>query len=145
MPMRGQDTYVSVFGVDGSLTEMSVGADGELSFDDDGMTVSSGYFGDVIYHWQYDEVDRVLFFHGHVGIDETHPTPQLKLFPTPTRQSFALVGLGSEPQQVQLFNVAGQPVMTMVCADGDKVDVSRLNAGVYFVRIGCQTLKFVKQ
>ena len=62
---------------------------------------------------------------------------------------------GSEPSEgslnsVRIFNVFGETVFTSVCSadtsagGGQKIDVSGLPSGVYFVRVGNKVSKFVK-
>lgn len=72
------------------------------------------------------------------------------LYPNPAQHSITLAGIGTAvPVPYQILSLAGQVVAAGYCLNGESIDVSALNTGLYFLRVvtseGVNAVKFVKK
>ncbi len=74
-----------------------------------------------------------------VGIDNIAADSKISIYPNPSVDVIHIVGLES-PQQVQLYNLNGQVVLTTTSAN---INVSPLSAGTYIMRVGKQCFKVI--
>lgn len=84
----------------------------------------------------------VALFSG-TGVDENGEA-KLNLYPNPAKETVRIAGLDNETE-VRVYNSLGMMVkMVSVNAD-QEINVSDLAAGLYTIRCGNQTLRFVKE
>ena len=76
------------------------------------------------------------------SIEQTISLPvEIKIYPNPVLDILSIQGVSSE-DTFMIYNSSGQKVMTF---QGDKVDISRLSNGIYFIRRKNNTqTKFLK-
>ncbi len=92
--------------------------------------------------------DFAMLLNG-VGIEEGIEE-HFVIYPNPVHANITLDNLG-KAEKVEIFNLTGQLVKTIALSNTDKisVDVSELEAGVYFINVmnenGVQSSKFIKQ
>ncbi|MEM9849455.1 MAG: T9SS type A sorting domain-containing protein, partial [Bacteroidota bacterium] len=67
---------------------------------------------------------------------------ELSVFPNPSSNTIVNV-LTNQTGTVQVFNVAGQLVLEITELDRSTIDISQLNAGIYFVKVGRLMTKLV--
>lgn len=60
----------------------------------------------------------------------------LKIYPNPTDNFFYIST--NEKVQVEIFNAAGQTVLQTQSQNNDKINVSGLSKGIYFIKINCK-------
>jgi choice-of-anchor B domain-containing protein len=66
------------------------------------------------------------------------------LYPNPGSSSIQIQGL-QKPQEVKLYSSAGKCVLVQnLNLTNNQIDTSQLTAGIYYIQIGTQTLKWVK-
>ena len=71
---------------------------------------------------------------------------QVMIYPNPASTSLQITSTNMELTQLQISDVLGNELMQITMQQGKaSIDVSMLTSGVYFVRIGSSTQKFVKQ
>ena len=88
-----------------------------------------------------DNLTYVAFFKG-TGVDENDMTAYT-LYPNPARESIRIKGI--EPNsEVQIYNILGMLVRTVNAGPDDEISVVDLAEGLYMVRCGNVTLRFVK-
>ncbi|MFP4529568.1 MAG: T9SS type A sorting domain-containing protein, partial [Candidatus Kapaibacterium sp.] len=75
-----------------------------------------------------------------VSVDENDDPGQI-LYPNPTIEFITISGMADPTQAIDIYSLAG---VKIISAEGPRVDVSHLTPGVYFVRVGDKSLKFVK-
>jgi len=97
-----------------------------------------------------------------VGIAETHCNVSLRIYPNPTNGELKISlpkpseGRAYEAENVEIYNVMGQVVlstealrslMTLESIETNEttIDVSGLSKGMYFLKIGNQVLRFLKE
>ncbi|MBO4567439.1 MAG: choice-of-anchor J domain-containing protein [Bacteroidales bacterium] len=68
----------------------------------------------------------------------------LSVYPNPTTESFRINGLEQEVE-VNIYNVTGALMKTVVVNGAEEINVSELPAGLYMARFGETTLKFTKE
>ena len=84
----------------------------------------------------------VAFFKG-TGVDENGETV-LNVYPNPAKESIRIEGL--EPNaEVLFYNTLGMLVKQVNATADQEINVSDLASGLYLVRSGRQTLRFVKE
>ncbi len=70
---------------------------------------------------------------------------KLAIYPNPGDNNIYIQGI-TEKQDITIYNAFGQVVYLSTLNPKESVDISRLQSGVYFVKIGDQkTLKFIKK
>lgn len=82
--------------------------------------------------------------------DEFEGTTALSIFPNPTTESIEINGLEqARISKFTIFNTIGKEVFSAENLLSNKIDVSQLNSGIYFISIAnegqVQTLKFIKK
>lgn len=73
------------------------------------------------------------------GIDDIAADSRISISPNPSVDVIHIIGL-ENPQQVQLYNLKGQLVLTTMDAN---VNVSPLSTGTYIMRVGKQCFKVI--
>lgn len=87
-------------------------------------------------------ITLVAFFKG-TGVDENGET-LLSVYPNPAKETIRIEGL--EPNaEVSFYNVLGMLVKQVNANADQEINVSDLATGLYLVRCGRQTLRFVKE
>ena len=97
------------------------------------------YKGQNAHNWYIDDVSIT----SNVGVDETN-NESLAICPNPARESFRIPGLEDETK-VFIYNVLGELVKTANVNANQEIGVGELSAGLYLVRCGNTTLRFVKE
>ena len=73
-----------------------------------------------------------------------HEKPNLKIYPNPAKKFIQLYGVSST-EEYRIYNNLGVEILQgLVSKTTDKVNIQMLNQGVYFIHIGEQFLKFIK-
>lgn len=71
-----------------------------------------------------------------------------RLYPNPATSSFTIdnLNVSSEGNNVRIFDITGKTVLSQSLEGYDQqdIDITRLTAGVYFVSVGEQTVKLIK-
>ena len=88
-----------------------------------------------------DNMTLEAFFKG-TGVDENGLTA-LSVYPNPAGESFRIEGLESNAT-IEIYNSLGMMVKTVNVAADEEINVSDLPEGIYMIRCGKQTLRFVK-
>ena len=78
-----------------------------------------------------------------VGVDENAEVT-LSLYPNPANESIHIEGLEAN-SEVVFYNVLGMMVKNVNANANEEINVSDLASGVYMIRCGNQTLRFVKK
>ncbi len=68
--------------------------------------------------------------------------PQIVVSPNPTSENIRLQGLEGEAV-ARVYTLTGQLVLRVKTSQNNRIDISSLPAGVYLLRVGRQTLRFV--
>ena len=82
-------------------------------------------------------------FFNTTGVDE-NGNYILSLYPIPTRDKLHIEGLEAATE-VEVYSAQGQLVKRTTLSGDGELYVAELPAGLYFVRVGRYSLKFVKQ
>ena len=109
--------------------------------------------------------DEICETYGDVSIAETRHAASLRVYPNPTTGELIISlpnpseGRGAYEDSkgacplvnpnVEIYNIVGQRVLQFPCRDAINsvftINVSHLTNGVYFLKIGNKTVKFVKE
>lgn len=99
------------------------------------MTTTQNYFGGLT-------AGMENFMFETLSIDEVTPTDfSIKVYPNPTKD-IAFVSTTSDIQKIEVFDVTGKLVNTMTTKE---LDLSTLNAGLYFLKIQVNNQQIVKR
>ena len=86
------------------------------------------------------DMTLVAFF--GTGIDENEQANYI-VYPNPAKATIRVLGIEAN-SEMQIFNVLGEMVQTVNAGPDDDIDVSRLADGLYTLRCGNVSLRFVK-
>ncbi|RZN78715.1 MAG: T9SS type A sorting domain-containing protein, partial [Winogradskyella sp.] len=69
----------------------------------------------------------------------------LSIYPNPTNQILNIQGLKTS-ENIEVYNISGQKLFTKtIDLSKNTIDVSQLSAGLYFLKINDESIKFIKQ
>jgi uncharacterized protein YjdB len=115
---------VQIIGMETETTEVSVS--------EDGQTVELAY-----------EVSDTGVENTTTGIDELRITnDELRVYPNPVRDELRITNY--ELRDGETFRILDLSGRTVITAQGNTIRVSSLTPGIYFVKAGNQTAKFIK-
>ncbi|MEN0048622.1 MAG: T9SS type A sorting domain-containing protein, partial [Bacteroidota bacterium] len=84
--------------------------------------------------FEYSDIVAVKF--------DSNSKDELSVFPNPSSNTTVSV-LTNQTGTLQVFNVAGQLVLEIAELNRSTIDISQLNAGIYFVKVGSLMTKLV--
>ena len=87
------------------------------------------------------DMTLVAFF--AMGVGE-NAQPNLMLYPNPAKSSIRIAGLEAD-SEVRIYNSTGELVMVTTVGADEEISVRDLATGLYLVRCGSATLRFVKE
>ena len=90
---------------------------------------------------RFSDMSLVAFF--ATGINET-PMSNLKLYPNPAKSTIHIAGLEAN-SSVMIYNSLGELVKVVNANADQEIDVRDLGTGLYMVRCGNATLRFIKE
>lgn len=100
-------------------------------------TSSDFYFSDIV---------KITFNEEGTSIIESADTSKTNVYPNPVKDNLTLTNAGNLfGSDICIYSTTGQLVAKHSQWNGESIDVSHLNPGVYFVNTNSTTLKFVKQ
>ena len=81
-----------------------------------------------------------------VGIVETQCIASLRIYPNPTTGQLTIENGQLTIENVEIFSIVGQRVGAYPCGRPETtIDVSHLANGMYYLKIGDRTVRFVKE
>ena len=89
-----------------------------------------------------EDITLVAFFKS-TGVDETDMNA-LSIYPNPATNSIRIEGLEGN-RDVQIYNALGEIVKSVNVNADQEIGIEELASGIYMVRCGKQSLRFVKQ
>lgn len=98
------------------------------------------YKGTNACNWYFDDVE---VFSTPTEVDDEQ-VANLALYPNPANDIIRIEGLESSAE-VKIYNTLGELVKTVVVGGNAEINVSELSAGLYVVRCGETSLRFVKE
>ena len=87
------------------------------------------------------DMSLVAFFATGVG---ENAQPNLMLYPNPAKTAIRIAGLEAD-SEVRIYNSLGELVMVTTVGADEEISVRDLATGLYLVRCGSATLRFVKE
>ena len=87
-------------------------------------------------------IDNVLVDQNYVGVSEEFEDA-FTVNPNPANASIQISGLDADGE-AYIYNMFGERVMTVRVGDNQEIDISELSGGLYFLRCGNKTARFVK-
>lgn len=97
--------------------------------------------------YSFSEISKIVFDGGEASIEAIDAkTVAVNVFPNPVKDKLIIEGADElSGSEVFIYSMTG--VLCAQCSqwNGEAIDVSGFNAGVYFVKINSITLKFIKQ
>ena len=112
-------------------------------FDVDGMRCY-WHFGEELL--QFGEVDCDEIYNNYNDVAE-HDVTGFEIYPNPANNIITIVESNREclPMEFTITNMTGQIIMTgVVSSDNHQVNVKELPTGIYLIKIGEETIKFIK-
>ena len=87
------------------------------------------------------DITLAAFFQG-TGVDEGELNP-MTLYPNPAKESIRILGIEAN-SAIEIYNSLGMLVKVVSAGPDQEIGVSDLSSGLYLVRCGSRTLRFVK-
>ncbi len=89
---------------------------------------------------------KKIYFDESIGVNEKHAN-DLKTFPNPVKEKLKITGIELSNNLLQIYRADGLLVLTVtINSDADMyIDVTQLKPGLYIIRSGSFTSKFIKQ
>lgn len=109
------------------------------SFSGHSVQLAFVYEGNDEYGWLVDNIEVVE----KTGVGEANDEI-LAVYPNPARESIRILGLEIE-SEVQIYNALGELVNTANVSDNQDIHIADLSKGLYLVRCGNATMRFVKE
>ncbi|MDR1761063.1 MAG: T9SS type A sorting domain-containing protein [Bacteroidales bacterium] len=139
--LAAQDMHM-VVSADGSETAYELTAMQKIVFENNAMTVNmkstNPVTGATVIHFKEGSVPPIT------GI-ETAPKPALLVFPNPVKSNLSISGVAAR-QTMNVYNSNGTLVQSVQTYEGETtVNVTDLQQGIYFLHVGKQVVKFIKQ
>lgn len=79
-----------------------------------------------------------------LSVKDSKEISGLKIFPNPVSSQISITGLKNKENFV-IYDTTGRVIKAGTISSNDKIDVSALDAGLYYIKINNDKLKFIKQ
>ncbi len=99
---------------------------------------------DMFYHWnkntnEWENSEKDLYYYSNLnitGVSQHNPNLDVKVYPNPAT-GYVVVALkhSVSPAQFELYNMAGQKVISQKIFDRQQIPISNLKSGIYFCKI----------
>lgn len=101
----------------------------------------------VYTEYSLSDIKKIVFEKDETSIESINVNAsKIDVYPNPVKNGLTIEGVNEFPEtDVLIFSLTGTLVARHSQWNGEKIDVSHLAAGIYFVKINSTTLKFVKQ
>ena len=101
---------------------------------------------ELIFKYSEEDCDS-LYNELHYGIDETDNNETFAVYPNPTDGVLFVEtchGASLQDPTYRITNLIGQTILSgYITAENQQIDISNMPAGLYFITVGEQTMKFV--
>ncbi len=138
-------TSVKVVQHDGTETVYSIASDGNMHFENGNLVVKlSG--SSTATTTSLAVIRKIVFTDETVGInDPKAQQSKYAIYPNPTSNFFKIEAPEGESLNVVVVNVSGRKIVEGFYKNGNTIDLSRFETGIYFVKINNQNFKLIKQ
>jgi hypothetical protein len=121
---------------------------GKLYFDETNLIIDNGsYFAAQVF-MPRNEI-RKLVFGTYTGIENTPAGNNIAVYPNPATNQLTIYNSGQQKiKEAEIFNIFGKKTGNYQLSTVDSksyIDISNLPAGLYLIRLGNKTHKFVKR
>ena len=94
----------------------------------------------------FSDIRKITFNDDGTFIEHINTTPTLNIYPNPTENELTIEGTDNiYNTDICIYSLHGALIAKYPQWNGEPIDVSQLNPGIYFININSTTLKFVKQ
>lgn len=138
------DEVITIHLNDSPAKEITLANIQKITFDANGLNVFC--YDNNNETFNYSDINKLTFGEG-VGVESFMAAEtSIVVAPNPTKSTLAINGgedlYGSD---LRIYSISGSLISEHNNWNGERIDVSQLNAGIYFVNIGSTITKFVKQ
>ena len=114
-----------------------------LTFDENSMKVN--YLGDSLKVFEYGNIQKINFRTTTSGVKDLESEVQYSLFPNPASNYVSVSGISEYPLNASVYGISGSKVLTvMLYSPDDRIDISSLQTGTFFIKLNNKILKFEK-
>lgn len=126
-------------------TRIAIADVSRIVFETNQLNIKNNKNGDVKY-FAYSDV-RKITFNEILDIESiTAAESEAAIFPNPTRDYLTIKGADKmHGSDLCIYSISGTLISKQTNWNGEKINVSHLNPGFYFININSTTLKFIKQ
>lgn len=138
--LRAQSLVVETF--NGGLASEDLGAVQNFTFPGHNLAIGTD---DGITSYSLLSVKKIYFSPATATVGPAASDAEMALFPNPGTGAIRITNAPDKPTTLTAFSIQGaKALQVQVSASDSEIDVSRLPAGLYIIRIGGQALKFIK-
>jgi hypothetical protein len=88
---------------------------------------------------------QLLSFGLYASYSATNEKSTLCVYPNPAHHFLSIAGISTPINQVVIYSANGIRLLNLSnCQSDDKIDISTLSKGLYFVKVNNETIKFIK-
>ncbi len=136
-------TTVRVVYTDAMYEDFTVADAGKLYFSGDNMLVDKGDLNPTTI--ALDNVRKVLFIAVEsTGVDAISAVGSVYVYPNPATNFITVNGIAQAEYPVEIYSSFGLLLVSTTTSANAKIDVSSFAAGLYFVKVGNEIVKFNK-
>lgn len=144
-------TYVTVIYTDATTEEFSVNENGSLIFSGNNLLIDSGDLNPTTI--SLDDINKLKFtttssVSAEEDADESAiasiTSEDIYAYPNPANDLLYIHGLDGQTYDIQIYSAVGSLVRNQKYTDGDAIDISTLQCGLYFIIIKSTIVKFSK-
>ena len=131
--------------VNGEILSKQIESVGSVTFPNHNLVVNNS--DNTTNSFSLLSMKKIHFDASSVTIDEDSPVTQtgIAIYPNPANDIISLVNLTSTSQSAYIYSAQGKLLLeTLVSSKSQHISLEAFPAGLYFLRIENQTIKFIK-
>lgn len=136
-------TTVRVVYTDAMYEDYTVADEGKVYFSGDNMLIDKGDLNPTTI--ALDNIRKVLFIAVEsTGIDAISTSGSVYVFPNPATNFITVNGVEENEYPIEIYSSFGLLLVSTTTSANTMIDVSSFAAGLYFVKVGNEIVKFNK-
>ncbi|MBO7073926.1 MAG: leucine-rich repeat domain-containing protein [Bacteroidales bacterium] len=108
------------------------------------------FWNDGVLRYKEGDIDcDYIYDNHHLGVEEQADNNEFEVYPNPTNGIITIVGTWRSASthgiEYTITNICGQTVMNgLISSDNQQINLGNLENGMYFIKIGDETVKIIK-
>lgn len=129
----------------GNVQNFTVNESGKLFFEDENLMVQPGS-GDTPTSIPVNLIQKITFPNTTSGmVSPNQSSSAIRVYPNPCSDFIRVIALTPVESQIRIYSFTGQLAYQGINPPDNTIDISHLAAGIYFIQINGETIKFIKK